>query len=152
MLNWSKYQPQKESVNTSDTNQTPTTHQPVNTYTRIKNKEYKNNNILASDDAGIVKTDTNRLIGLFEPINPEFNKFYSNKTERKALEEMVEKYTYQKMENLLNQLPSIVVQQYAPSITSPSQLQKKMGALLQFLAKQKSTPQSKSAIYKEEKV
>jgi len=38
LLNWAKYQPSNESVNTSVNNKSTTTQQSVNTYTRNKNK------------------------------------------------------------------------------------------------------------------
>lgn len=51
LLNWAKYQPQKDNVNTSNTNQSTTTHQPINTYTRIENKNKEiNREIYASLD------------------------------------------------------------------------------------------------------
>ena len=79
----------------------------------------------------------NFLLDKFKPLNPEYERFFKNTTERKSMEELVVKYSYDKMENLLNMLPGIVQKPYAPRITSPFILQKKMGELIQFLNQEK---------------
>jgi len=53
------------------------------------------------------------------------------------MEELVEKYSYERMDNLLNILPGIVQKPFAPRITSPYTLQKKMGDLIIFLKQEK---------------
>lgn len=93
---------------------------------------------ISSPDADIEISDTktiNALIGLFKPINPSFARLYSNKTERDALERMVKQYSYEWLEGLISQLPDIVRKPYAPSITTPYQLERNMGKLKLFLEK-----------------
>ena len=85
------------------------------------------------DTSVSMEKSLNYLIGLFQEVTPEYEKFFANKTERKVLQELVEKYSYARIENLLKQLPAIVQKPYAPRITSPVTLQKKMADLIIFM-------------------
>ena len=86
----------------------------------------------------ITGSQINQLIELFKPLNPNYEKLFANKTQRKCLEELVKKYGYEKMENGLRALPKIVILPYSPTITTPCELQAKMGKLSQFLQKERN--------------
>lgn len=75
----------------------------------------------------------NLLIERFEPINPSFKRIYRNKTQREALERLVSKYGFKKVWQMIDALPEIVNQKYAPRITTPYQLEEKLGSLLVFI-------------------
>lgn len=66
----------------------------------------------------------NPLIKLFESVNPSYEKFFSNKTQRSALQRLVEKYTEEKVAGFIKYLPIINADKYAKgkSIT-PLQLE-----------------------------
>lgn len=87
--------------------------------------------------------DWNNLIDSFKPINPLFEEFYKNTTERRALEYMATKWGYEKLLNTITSLPEIVSKPYAPKITKPTELKRDLGKLLLFL-KQEETKYQKT--------
>ena len=89
---------------------------------------------------------TNDLIGKFQPINPMFAKFYANKTQRAAIEGIVKVYDAKWLANLLDALPDILSQPYAPRITTPAQLAEKLGELKQFTGQKRKEAHGKSKI------
>ena len=82
----------------------------------------------------------NPIIELFKEINPSYERLYSNKTQRAALKRLVDKFGAEKVSNGIKTLPSVINQKYAPRITTPLQLEQKMGELVAFLNQQKAEP------------
>ena len=83
--------------------------------------------------------DLNALIELFEPVNPTFEKLFSNKTQRKALERLVLKFGFAKIDGTIRSLPEVNETKYAPTITRPTELEDKLGALVAYYKKNKSS-------------
>lgn len=75
---------------------------------------------------------------LFKEVNPSWERLYSNKTERAALTRLVEKYGADTIGKWTHALPKIIVQPYAPQITTPYELERKLGQLMSFLQRRKS--------------
>lgn len=98
----------------------------------IKNNSNKD---IADKSAG---KQINELLKEFEPINPIIN--YGNKTQRKALEDMVKKFGFEKMLNTIKFAISIQGKKYAPIITTPIQLKNKLGELLVYHKKETNNP------------
>lgn len=78
----------------------------------------------------------NELIDLFKPVNPMFEGFYKNTTERKALELLVTKIGFEKTKAVIEHLPEITRIKYAPKITSPTELKRDLGKLITFYKQQ----------------
>jgi len=78
----------------------------------------------------------NSLLKEFEELNPTLN--YGNTTQRKACAELIAKFGYEKTIATLNYYKSIRSQKFSPVITTPYQLQQKMGELLTFYNKEQS--------------
>lgn len=74
----------------------------------------------------------NELIDCFEEVNPLFEEFYKNTTERKALEYLVSKLGFDKVRSIISHLPAITSQPYAPKVTKPSELRRDLGKLVTF--------------------
>ena len=152
LLNWNEYQKQqKDRIQASvypKCSKCVAGEPPLLKEVKLsKDKLDKDNtNILATDVA--VKNDINSLIALFEPINPTFERLYSNKSQRLALERMVSKYGTEKIGRAIQSLAITNVQQYAPVITTPVDLEKKMGALIAFIGKKK-TEKTRTAEFRE---
>lgn len=92
------------------------------------------------------KTDgkmLNDLIALFEPINPSFEKLFAQTTQRRALDEMVVKHGFEVMKNTINSLQITNGKKYAPTITTPLQLQNNLGKLIAFWQKEKDAGRGK---------
>lgn len=126
---WHEYQGGVTSKSTSNlTNNQPTTNQQLTTNKNNKNDKNEKNNTLAPDGA-----ELNKLIGMFRDINPSYERLFSNRTQRLALERMVTKFGPEKMAGLIANLPSILSKPYAPQISTPLELESKMGRLVQFM-------------------
>ncbi len=84
------------------------------------------------------KISINDLIDLFKDINPSYEKLFKNKTQRSVIERLVAKFGELKLKKLIKILPKTNKMQYAPSITTPLQLEDKMGSLKVFLEKRET--------------
>lgn len=96
-------------------------------------KTYNNKDNFNNEEITIIGNATNELISLFSGINPSYKLLYSNTTERKSLERLIGLYGEDKLRTLITSLPSIVQRPYAPRITTPYELELKIGKLLIFL-------------------
>lgn len=88
------------------------------------------------------------LIELFKPINPTYERFFKNTTERVAIEQLLKKLGREKLEQLIAILPETNKMPYAPVITTPWKLQMKLGDLLAFMSKEKIKVEQKQDKYK----
>lgn len=148
IVNYNKYQmyeiePTAKPTAKPTANQPPTNRQP--TTTNKYNNKYNNNISIDSNNTIDYRKellyatehgseDINSLFKEFEPINPTIN--YGNKTQRKALQEMLKKFGREKLTNTIRYAVSIHGQPYSPTITTPHQLKEKMGELLSYYKKE----------------
>jgi phage replication O-like protein O len=72
----------------------------------------------------------NELIDSFKDINPIYEDFYKNTTERKALDTLAKKITFEKLLATIKKLPETNSIPYFPKITSPSVLKRDLGKLI----------------------
>ena len=94
--------------------------------------EPESESILANKFA---KNKINKLLKYFYELNPVFN--FGNKTQRKAIDDILKKMSFEKAEAMIKYAISIQGEKYAPTITTPIQLKNKMGDLLIFYKKNK---------------
>lgn len=128
ILNYNTYQRnESESENKVKTERKQSENKVKQTI-MSNNNNNENNNKIAPIGANI-----NSLLSKFKNVNPSYERMYANRTQRSALERMVIKYGEKKMSNLLDHLQEIISRPYAPQITTPYELEAKMGRLVQFL-------------------
>jgi len=96
----------------------------------------KNPIILASQSDAEPKL--NDLIELFKNVNPSYDRIYANTTQRSALERMVKKHGADKIKWVIEKLPITNKTKYAPTITTPYQLELKLGDIIVFFQKKKA--------------
>ena len=116
----------------------------VNTLSEVKLSKVK----LSKDNlqtAVAVADDLNSLIGMFKEVNPSYEKLYSNKTQRKALQDMLSTHGRDKVEWSINYAKRMYGKQFAPQITTPVQLEQKLGSLIAY-AKSKEDEKPKIAV------
>lgn len=135
-----------KSVQSDDRDQTKVSS-PKRVDKSVRNKEDKT----ALDNTIDDKTTSNKvalnpLIELFSEVNPTYEKIFRNKTERKSLEDLVKKFGEEKIKQIIEVLPMTNKQQYAPTITTPYQLEKNLGKLKSFFDKQRSSTKGKKII------
>jgi hypothetical protein len=114
---------------------------------RNKKKEIRNNN----KDREIVREEENKIninkfIAMFKNINPSYELLFKNDTQRASVERLVKKYGDEWLVNLINKLPEIIKTPYAPQITTPYELEIKLGKLKIFLEQEKNKVQEKGLL------
>lgn len=93
----------------------------------IKNKEYSNNiNIITSETGS--KKDVNSLIPLFKDYNVLYEDLFKNKTERKVLQELIDKYEYETTENMIKW--ALEHQDKYTAITKPTELKRNINKII----------------------
>lgn len=79
----------------------------------------------------------NPLIELFKDVNPSYARIYSNKTERAAMERLLKLHGAEKLEKVIKFLPTSNASKFAPTITTPLELERGLGKLIAWSNKQK---------------
>lgn len=87
--------------------------------------------------------DMQKIIDLFEPLNPIYLSFFKDKTQRRHIHLIVDTLGLQKTIGLIEALPKIVEKPYAPKITTPFQLYKDLGKLILFFKQEKAREEGK---------
>jgi hypothetical protein len=104
----------------------------------------KTNNNIATQ--GVAGNEINDLIDLFKDVNPAWERLFSNKTQRAAIERLLKKMPREELGNLINYLPKTNIQKYAPVITTPAQLEYRLGDLMFFIKKQENDKRDNTPI------
>lgn len=79
----------------------------------------------------------NDLIDLFKEVNPSHQRLFGMKSQRDAMERLLKKFSYEQIEKMINTLSQIIDKPYAPQITTPYQLEQKLGNLIAYLKREK---------------
>lgn len=83
-------------------------------------------------------SQVNSLIDSFKEINPIYEQWFKNTTQRNACENLLTLMEYEKLLSLVQKvLPVTNRRQYAPTITTPLQLYQKFAQLESYLIKEK---------------
>jgi len=134
IVNWEQYQ-SKDKKSTHKlthklTHDQPTTNPQLTTPKECK--EGKNDKkVLSSNEDG---NNINKLLKEFESVNPTIN--YGNKTQRKTLQELLDKFGYEKLLATIQFAVSVQGKTYTPTITTPIQLKNKLGDLMVYYQKE----------------
>lgn len=83
------------------------------------------------------------LIDSFKEVNPAFNGWYANKTQRAAAKWLIDTYGLEEAKRKIALLPKINKIKYAPITTTPCQLRDNMARIENFLYQEKSKLQTK---------
>lgn len=81
---------------------------------------------------GELATTVNGFIGLFQRVNPSYEQLFQRKPQRDAAQRMIEKHGMEPMTKLIEQLPRLLTDRYAPKATTPVQLEEKLGQILMY--------------------
>lgn len=127
----------------------------VNTSKLVKGKWVASKDVLTKSGKDVLthkrKKETNtkervatnvaipEIIKLFEGINPNYEEWYGNTTQRKAVSDLLERVGFEKLERVIKALPSITSQKTAPRITTPYELKRDWAKLGIFISQQKSS-------------
>ncbi len=86
------------------------------------------------------------FINLFSEVNPSYQRLFPNKTQRAALARLLQTHGPEHLEKVIKFLAISNRVKYAPTITTPLQLEEKLGVLMAFAEKQKSIPNKRPLI------
>ena len=104
----------------------------------IPNKETNTNktnvNKIVSTDKE--KINTGEFINLFKEVNPSYKQLFNRTTEHKAMNRMIAEHSAEQMRKVIKSLVKSNAMPYAPSITSPYELEMKFGKLKAFWQKE----------------
>ena len=98
---------------------------------------------------GAEKDPINDLIFLFKEVNPSVNRLFPNTNQRKSIKNLLNLYGKEKLEKIIAILPKSNTMPYAPVITTPTQLEIKVGALEAFVQKYRAElNKNKNTVFK----
>lgn len=100
-----------------------------------KNKGKRINTLATQDVAG---GEVNEVIDLFQEVNPSYTRLFANKTQRAAVERLLKVHGREKLVGIVRFLPKSNTSQYAPTITTPHELETNFGRLIAWGQRQKS--------------
>lgn len=78
------------------------------------------------------------IIYEFRSVNPSYRNLFKRIPQRKAVSRLLESFGEEKLKKIMELLPSVIGQKYAPVITTPIELEEKMGKLIAFVKSKKS--------------
>lgn len=80
----------------------------------------------------------NKVMEGFKGVNPSYSRLYAQKPQRAALGRLIKQYGVEKLESMIAYLPTSNAARYAPTITTPYELEKNLGKLLAWAQKEKA--------------
>ena len=106
----------------------------------VAHKEEPIKNQYKNQYGRLVKTsrDTNavaKVIDAFKIVNPMHTRLFKNTTERSSVESLLKQFTAEQLIGIVQSLPSSNAEQYAPTITTPYELETKLGKLIAYRQK-----------------
>lgn len=92
------------------------------------------------------KKQVDEIISLFKAVNPAYQKFFPRKNQREAVARLLVQWPRPKLDQIIKVLPQSNAHQYAPTITSPLELEDRMARLRAFIEKQRTNQKGKTII------
>lgn len=96
---------------------------------RAKKKELETKEPQPVDEQGGI---VNNLIEMFKEVNPSYERLFAQKPQRAAMERLLKKYGLEKTERTVQAAVGAYGKEYAPTITTPVQLEAKLGQLIGY--------------------
>lgn len=103
----------------------------------------KKDNIILHSEQSSQGVQINNLIELFKPVNDGYTRFYKNKTQRKAIEDLLKIKTVEELIKLINGLQWLNRQPYATTIVTPCQLRDRLGEYKAFVQRNQNNKEAK---------
>lgn len=102
------------------------------------NTDTDSNTIPKTEVLGVAK-DISEVIDLFKKVNPGYRQLFGRPNQRKAVERLLMEWPRPQLDQIITVLEKTNTQKYAPVITTPIQLEEKMGALKAYIQKQRDS-------------
>lgn len=112
----------------------------VKSFAPTKDKSKYTKDIASRGDAAIP-----RIIDLFKEVNPTHDRLFAQPPQRAAVERLLVKFDEEKLASIVRFLPKSNAARYAPTITTPVQLERDLGRLIAWGQKEKNTKKTNVA-------
>jgi len=90
--------------------------------------------------------EVSAVINLFKEVNPSYQRLFGMPPQRAAVERMLKTHGVEKLTSMVVYLPKSNATKYAPTITTPSQFEAKLGDLIAWAQKEKSIKSKRQVI------
>ena len=130
--NWKIYQIENEKPDTKSDNQPTTKRQQSDTDKNVKNIKNDKNTLVAPR----ATDEINPIIDLFKEVNPSWQRLFAQTPQRQAIERLIKKIGKEKVVGAIKTIAKTNSMQFAPVITTPYELEKKLGLLIAFVKKE----------------
>lgn len=118
--------------------------------THSEGNTYKETHTLAkqsfADTEHLKVNEIQKILDLFYKVNPTLN--FANKTLRRAAEDLIAKFGFEKTLHTVEYATSIQGKRYAPVITTPLELKNNMGKLLAYYKREQEPVKGSMPIFK----
>ena len=111
-----------------------------NKETHLNNTHIKKTNNIATQS--VAGKEINDLIDLFKSVNPSYKVLFVRKVQRTATERMLRELGWEKLAGAIKMLPKTNKMEFAPKITTPLELENKLGKLIAFCQQLKEKKQN----------
>ena len=109
---------------------------------KIRQDKIRKDKSISTGQEPVGKT-INDFIDSFKEINPSYEQLFKRPNQRAACERLLKKHGPEKIAQVMTLLPKTNTMQYAPVITTPLQLEEKLGRIIAFISKEKIKADSK---------
>ena len=133
IVKYNYWQGNKTTNNTTEKHQKNIRKTSNDTHTINDNNDKNDNNNVTEQSS--VPNEVNKIIGMFKDVNPSYKQLYSRIPQRRAVERLVQEHGAEKIEKMIILLPRTNQKKYLPVITTPIQLEEKLGVLIFNLKK-----------------
>jgi DNA-binding transcriptional regulator YhcF (GntR family) len=134
--NYSKYQEVEQEVENKVSFKKTQSESKVRQLIKKESKKDKNLVTNVTNEISTQSLSINDLFGLFSSVNPSYKTLYPMKGQRQALERLVNEHGRERVVLLIKGAEYAHGKPYAPTITTPYELEKKLGVLTAYLKKE----------------
>ena len=106
--------------------------------TNTNNTQYNNTSEQARKVSQVLKE--------METLDPKIKNYYSNTTQRKACEFLIEEYQYEKVIQMIQTIPKLKSLPYMPSITTPCELRDKWQKVIDTVKREREKQKTKTKV------
>ncbi len=103
-----------------------------------KNKQSNKRSKIHTAQSADEEKQIGEIIFAFKEVNPSYKTLFNRPPQREAAFRLMEQHGFEKLTRMIAYLPHSNAARYAPTITTPSQLESKLGELISWGQKQRS--------------
>lgn len=88
----------------------------------------------------------NSFINKFRDINPSYDQLFKRKDQRQSMERLLNKLGEDRLNEIIRLLEIVNITPFAPNITTPKQLEEKLGNLIAWFKKEENRKSGNNVI------